>query len=481
MLTQLVVENFKALKGRHVIPLAPITLVYGPNSAGKSSVMQALLLLKQSLDAGRFTPRGRLVDLGSFESAVWGHDLTRPIRLGVTFRNTVCFPDVEVRSLANWVPSQHYGAVLTFLAQRTGRGDTARVRLDACRFHADGRDPFGERAPIDVRLRYDARVNSQARFDWQYRFHGKGSGAWVRRLLEHSGLPHGPAFVADMAAYTRTALLPHEIARKSAMERGPVPLEPGQSLSDVTPLAWTGAQGLTDLRENIESTMSTLRYIGPLRIRPGRTHSPLDEGAEYVGSSGEHTLQQLWRARRREGKLAAFDRWLSALDIPYRVEVEPAGDEVLGDGIKTRLVDLRTKVRVGLPDVGSGVGQVLPLLVQAASEYAQILCVEQPELHLHPRAQSALGDVFLESTESREDGDPYAVQWLVETHSETLLLRLKRRIREGKLWASNVSVLYVEPGRGGSVVKRLRLDERGDFIDDWPHGFFEESFNELFT
>ena len=75
-------------------------------------------------------------------------------------------------------------------------------------------------------------------------------------------------------------------------------------------------------------------------------------------------------------------------------------------------------------------------------------------------------------------------QWIVETHSELLILRLQRRIREGALKHTDISVIYVDPGatnegEAGSLIKVLRLDEEGNFIDDWPHGFFEEGFSEL--
>ena len=71
-------------------------------------------------------------------------------------------------------------------------------------------------------------------------------------------------------------------------------------------------------------------------------------------------------------------------------------------------------------------------------------------------------------------------QWIVETHSELLILRLQRRIKEGKINSKDVSVLYVRPqGADGSTIQQLRLDEDGGFIDHWPDGFFDEGFNEL--
>jgi predicted ATPase len=72
-------------------------------------------------------------------------------------------------------------------------------------------------------------------------------------------------------------------------------------------------------------------------------------------------------------------------------------------------------------------------------------------------------------------------QVIVETHSEHLLLRLQRRIREGKIRNTNVSVLYVDPlPDGSSIIRTIRLDEDGSMIDEWPGGFFEERYNEMF-
>jgi predicted ATPase len=76
-------------------------------------------------------------------------------------------------------------------------------------------------------------------------------------------------------------------------------------------------------------------------------------------------------------------------------------------------------------------------------------------------------------------GEPYAHQFLIETHSEHLVLRLQRLVREGKLKASDVSVVYVARGSQGSTAQRLELDEKGDFVNEWPGGFFSERLREL--
>ena len=140
------------------------------------------------------------------------------------------------------------------------------------------------------------------------------------------------------------------------------------------------------------------------------------------------------------------------------------------------LVDQRTNTVVTHRDVGIGISQVLPVLVAAYGSKNKLLAMEQPEIHLHPGLQAELGDVFIESALGDRQNT-----FILETHSEHLILRLMRRIREGKISADDVGVMYVDPKSAGSLFHELRIDEVGDFIDEWPGGFFEESFHEKFA
>ena len=136
-------------------------------------------------------------------------------------------------------------------------------------------------------------------------------------------------------------------------------------------------------------------------------------------------------------------------------------------------------------DVGSGIGYVLPVLCAAFESNAiSATCfIQQPELHIHPALQAAMGDVFVEASAAEK-------QLLIETHSEHLLLRILKRIRqthlqvaiapELKINADDVCVLYFDPSPDGTTtVKRLRITEDGEFMDRWPRGFFGERDQEL--
>ena len=149
------------------------------------------------------------------------------------------------------------------------------------------------------------------------------------------------------------------------------------------------------------------------------------------------------------------------------------------------LIDKNKKTPVSHRDVGIGISQVLPVLVSAYASKNKLLAIEQPEIHLHPALQAELGDVFLESALGG-DGNTF----LIETHSEHLLLRIMRRMREtstGELpdgmpevRPEDVMVLFVEPDGPQSIVREMPLNERGELVKAWPGGFFEEGLREIF-
>lgn len=140
-------------------------------------------------------------------------------------------------------------------------------------------------------------------------------------------------------------------------------------------------------------------------------------------------------------------------------------------------------------EVGSGLGYVLPILCAACDrpgdhERSAFTLLHQPELHLHPALQAALGDVLIECA-------THGKQLIIETHSEHMLLRILKRIRqthgdkplapELKLRPEDVSVFYFDPAPDGVThIRHLRISEDGDFLDRWPRGFFAERDGELF-
>jgi len=163
--------------------------------------------------------------------------------------------------------------------------------------------------------------------------------------------------------------------------------------------------------------------------------------------------------------------------------------------IQVTLNDLRQKCIVQPHDIGIGISQLIPVLVSALSDSVSIAAIEQPELHIHPALQCRLADIFIACAIKKcvFDGVPYWAGrkfFILETHSEYLLLRLLRRIREttnGDLpgWLDglrpeNLSINFVDFVNGKYHVQKLNVSEDGDSFGPWPKGFFEERAGELY-
>ena len=146
--------------------------------------------------------------------------------------------------------------------------------------------------------------------------------------------------------------------------------------------------------------------------------------------------------------------------------------------------DVATKTKIPPSNLGVGFSQMVPFVSSALSSENRLIVIEQPELHVHPALQTELADLFIQS--AKEHGN----RFLIETHSEHLILRVLRRIRESSdpkypsdkqpLRPEDVAVLYVQHGGNGSEVIELPVTEDGDFAVPWPGGFFAERASELF-
>jgi hypothetical protein len=286
----------------------------------------------------------------------------------------------------------------------------------------------------------------------------------------------------------------------------------------------------------LERELGLMLHIGPFRAVPHRgfvPHESLQTKPEhwYSGLAGYGVVAETARRRRQddlqfvadinvtlgdEGLKTGYqldlkrtreipsDHWLigalEAGDVLDLAEEVPDVIRSLPERLRIVVTEERTGTELAPADIGVGFSQVVPIIA-AAMVGRSIVAIEQPELHLHPAQQVALGDLFLHTafeagsdlwglgSRDRALAEAWAKTFLIETHSEHLILRFLRRIRQTFggdpkppiLKPDEIAVHWVEPDVEGAVVRLLRVDEEGDFIDPWPRGFFEEREDELFA
>jgi hypothetical protein len=231
-------------------------------------------------------------------------------------------------------------------------------------------------------------------------------------------------------------------------------------LVDERDIEWDAAQrvirdhDLDDLHEEVG-------VLGGFRV-DGENDYPLQGFMPAnVGFRGQDAPAVLASTRKRD----VLDEWSKTqLGITYEVVRESSWGSfrvVVDDG----------RASVLLPDSGTGVVQVLPIAVALllTPRLPSLYCIEHPELHLHPHAHRAVAELLVQGHLLHP-----STRFLVETHSDILILRLRRAIVEKRIAASAVRILYVAPGPDGSAVRPIELNERG-VPNWWPKGVFGEA------
>lgn len=518
-ITAVTIENFKGIRDPARVELRPVTLLFGPNSAGKSTVVQALhyaheVLERHNVDPGKTLIGGEAIELGGFETLVHGHQRHRTLRLRLDlgFDSGADLPeyslpyanaqsDIEVsvfrELVSGWV---HLSVSWSDLLQapvvekyEVGLNSILFATIDASRdlkniavtylnlshpivrsyeaTESTGSElvDFGSSLLRNIRVEGTASIASFGLWGQRDALPLWGKPLWIQREVFKDNFDN-LNMQEFVLAISRLIVGPGELAR---------------------------------------NCLNALRYVGPLRQVPPRNFEAVRSPDESRWATGLGAWDII--AKADSMLIETVNQWLTRgdrLDTGYKIavrhykEVDVDGPLMLAirqrraidedDPVYTDIEAAPTRARITLrdestglevfpQDVGIGLSQMIPVIVASVARPG-LVAIEQPELHIHPAWQVVLGDLFLSQAQDT------SAQFLIETHSEHLVLRIMRRMRETfsnstppgmpKAQPKDVAVYYVEVDEDQTIIREMALNEAGELIKAWPGGFFEEGLRE---
>ncbi len=435
MITSITLQNFRAFQAEVNVRIRPVTVLIGNNSAGKSSVIKFLLMLKQTLESQAesfFVTEGRDVQLGTWRDL--RHTRTRdPLFHNQYFRFSVGIetgdlPSAEIREM--WKIVSKSRVVST-------EGDKVRLHLEfpkqpvrweelIARFAISGEALYGRKFKTGKHEVQGTLGSDQLFREYTNNLETSGFLRFAKRTDSLNKLVH--AVVAEPFLET----LRHEFLSQ--------------------------------------------RHLSPVREESQQVVQIGSPPPGYVGHKGEYAMPHLVRiltTPEEHDKPELIQQFAARVagveNLKPRLQVARLLTHVRGRNIDTKAI-------CSLADFGFGVSQCLPIFIQGAMHHPhQLLIVEQPEAQLHPTAQLELGSYFSELWVKHK------VPSLIETHSANVLLRLRRLVKQGILSPDDISVAYftVEQVTGDGrasfpavVVKNLDVNPDGSLTKGLPMEFF---------
>lgn len=442
MLKHLRIQNFKGWEDTGPIRMAPITLFFGANSSGKSSIGQFLMMLKQTVESpdrkAVFYPGGKntAVQLGSYQEMVFRRDPKKQISFEYkwTLQGSLTIKDP--------ISGQSFkGDTLSFEAE-VGLNDSNLLEVRRTKYRVLEED--AQSLSVEFKEKDDKREYTISTESYDL-IRKKGRGWALKDVGRFYGFP------------------------------------------DKAVSYYQNAEFLQELNLEQELLFISICYLGPLRTKADRLYTWAGIAPESVGFAGENTVAAILAARDRRISLG-HRQWTKPLGEIVSSKLKEMGliENFKVNPISEQRQEYEVKVRtkgstgwVDLPDVGFGISQVLPVLVQCFyAPPGSIIVIEQPEIHLHPSAQSALADVMVDVINSKENGNDRNIQLIIETHSEHFLRRLQRRIAEGLVDEKKVSAYFANITKTPSFLEPLQIDQFGN-ISNWPEHFFGDEMEDI--
>jgi len=436
-------RNFKCFRNLDV-DFSKITLLTGENSSGKSSLVYGLLSVFQSNGFPLYlSPNGKYVSMGDFLEMAFGNRRDNEIGIDISLTTQEGEHNFEtswVLDTSNNMPKLHHlKATSSFVdLEIEAKDDTGYVLS----FNYDSEEYFKSRDFELSKVVYSFLESiEEIAFEEESESEEKVSERESRFQKMKKGL-----------------LEINNIESLKVEDLGDL----GDILIETDNAGALRTIGkLSGIFEHIDSN---LNFISSFRLQPERTYYRKLNYENKVGRLGENYIDQIleWYGRKSK-RLNELRSILRKLGLLNSISVRK---------LRGGRFELRAKVKckgiwAPLPDVGFGISQFLPIVVADLQlSRNSVLVVAQPEIHLHPSVQAALADYFVEQANEKEK------RYILETHSEYLLNRIRLNIVKGKIEPSDISVYYFENSPEGSTEHKLEFTKDGQ-IKNAPQGFFD--------
>ncbi|MBI2374953.1 MAG: AAA family ATPase [Deltaproteobacteria bacterium] len=473
MLQYVKLRNFKCYEEAEFQLGSKLTLIYGRNSSGKSTLFQSLMALKQSWEGAlsgflRLRPQGKYVNLGHFRNVLrraTTSDESAPTSLEIelgTPRVVMQYqaPELGVHGrLASVVVS---GLKLVPDEYEDG---VAKLRID----------PESLRDLDLSELDDEIRTRCRAVFAFL-----EGPGASRVKVCMHIDDHLGVWKLGTSSVFTNDD--GGQLAGQfSHFSTGWLELVGPDEVGPLGRLLRQKLDGLFKIRNEVVRT----DHVGPVRAPGRRIYENPDRITKFVGFDGADFVGLLSSV---PGLIEVVNDRLGRLGMEHTISLEPRG--LTGDALElildARESESESSMELGLPDVGFGTSQLLPIVTQVvfdeqhASDGA--LLIEQPELHVNPHWSRSLADFFLglfnpETGYDDERQSPATLPrtLITETHDDMMVNRISRLILSGEIDADWVRIVVVSRTDGRSIATMIGLDgTTGRFTNPWPDGFFNE-------
>ena len=505
MLTRIKVKNFKGFKEAE-IPIKPITVLLGANSSGKSSMLQLLLLLQQTAEEASDSYKsalktfGNRISIGKLENLFYGLERKIPICIQIDFSNERIKDLLEI-SLSDYIFEASYFYLGPSFREKVYSNDRDEV-IEAFELGLDEYDSKGWKESF-----YNSNYISMRDL------HNKDSLALMRNYEFLTNMRKSVKTSSFSFTYTISYFRKNLVISEFSFCNGDtsilsydgnyffsevIDLNENDSVSfkdvfiknntifDFFGKKESGVNGKRKIKSTETSLSKTMIYIinkalselqnefkepfinhvSPLRAHPQRYYM-LDK-ANVTYSLDTYNANEIAEVVKDKPSLKRkVNSWFQQFGL--EVDVDEFKEAV------HKMTVYQSGLPLDIPDVGFGVSQVLPVVLQGfLSPKKSITIVEQPEVHLHPRMQAALADLFIDIIKESK----YTKHLIIETHSEYLLKRLRRRMAERNDILSNdvsINLFHTRTNDNPATIENLTIEERGAF--KWPEEFYG---NELY-